>query len=72
MIIMVDNINIINIITYKQSNNNKKDELTMGDRNIRKEVKKPKKSSTKSTTISSTPRPPVVQPELIRKEKKVK
>jgi len=44
----------------------------MGDRNIKKEVKKPKKSAIKTPTISTTIRPAAVQPELIRKEKKTK
>ncbi|MEG1875310.1 MAG: hypothetical protein RR022_03575 [Angelakisella sp.] len=46
----------------------------MADRNIKKETKKPKKSDKKSsdTIASSTPRPVVMQPELIKKEKKFK
>ncbi|MEG0306019.1 MAG: hypothetical protein RR576_10455 [Oscillospiraceae bacterium] len=46
----------------------------MGDRNIKKETKKPKKSDKKATATlsSSTPRPIAVQPELIKKEKKLK
>ncbi|MEG0321578.1 MAG: hypothetical protein RRY64_06570 [Oscillospiraceae bacterium] len=41
----------------------------MGDRSIRKEAKKPKKSAV-SAPVSN--RPPVMQPELIKKEKKQK
>lgn len=46
----------------------------MADRNIRKETKKPKKSDKQPTasTMSSTPRPVMTQPELIKKEKKNK
>lgn len=46
----------------------------MGDKNIKKETKKPKKSDKKpSASISSTVlRPVAAQPELIKKEKKNK
>ncbi|MEG0304788.1 MAG: hypothetical protein RR764_10210 [Oscillospiraceae bacterium] len=46
----------------------------MGDRNIKKETKKPKKSDKKpsSASVSTTPRPIAVQPVLIKKEKKIK
>lgn len=44
----------------------------MGDRNIKKEVKKPKKSSTKAPTASTTARPIMPQPELVKKERKPK
>lgn len=46
----------------------------MGDRNIKKETKKPKKSDKKTsdTLVSSTPKPIITQPELIKKEKKQK
>ncbi|MEG1835370.1 MAG: hypothetical protein RR914_06800 [Oscillospiraceae bacterium] len=43
----------------------------MGDRNIKKETKKPKKSS-KTSSSFSVDRPVAVQPELIKKEKKSK
>ncbi|MEG1862897.1 MAG: hypothetical protein RR198_04750 [Oscillospiraceae bacterium] len=46
----------------------------MGDKNIKKEAKKPKKTDKKASTVlsSAAERPVVVQPELIKKEKKVK
>ncbi|MEG0912782.1 MAG: hypothetical protein RSA97_08130 [Oscillospiraceae bacterium] len=46
----------------------------MGDRNIKKEAKKMKKSDKKTadTSAVTTPRPVMVQPELIKKEKKQK
>lgn len=46
----------------------------MGEKKIKKEVKKPKKTDTKSTaaTDCSVARPVVVQPTLIKKERKVK
>ncbi|MEG1926147.1 MAG: hypothetical protein RR415_10425 [Ruthenibacterium sp.] len=46
----------------------------MGDRNIKKETKKPKKSDKNSTATftSVTERPVIVQPELIKKAKKIK
>ncbi|MEG2396416.1 MAG: hypothetical protein RSB11_05205 [Oscillospiraceae bacterium] len=44
----------------------------MGDRNIKKEAKKPKKSSKTSSSSFSVDRPVAVQPELIKKEKKSK
>lgn len=46
----------------------------MADKNIKKEAKKPKKSDKKplSATISTTPRPVMIQPELIKKVKKPK
>lgn len=47
---------------------------TMADKNIKKEAKKPKKTDKKvaAPMLSSTPRPIMVQPELIKKEKKNK
>ncbi|MEG2420706.1 MAG: hypothetical protein RSB55_04080 [Oscillospiraceae bacterium] len=43
----------------------------MADKNIRKEVKKPKKSDKKvADNVTLTPRPVMMQPELIKKEKK--
>ena len=49
-------------------------ENKMGDKSIKKETKKPKKSDKKpSTTLaSSVLRPVATQPELIKKEKKHK
>lgn len=46
----------------------------MGDRNIKKETKKPKKSakSPLDTGASSASRPIMTQPELIKKAKKTK
>lgn len=46
----------------------------MGDRNIKKETKKPKKSDkvASASITSSTARPIAPQPELIKKEKKKK
>jgi len=46
----------------------------MGDKNIKKEVKKMKKSDIKpsATSVSSALRPVATQPELIKKEKKRK
>ncbi|MEG1971674.1 MAG: hypothetical protein RR315_00845 [Oscillospiraceae bacterium] len=45
----------------------------MGEKNIKKEVKKPKKSDKKSSTPDfAVERPVVVQPTLIKKEKKTK
>lgn len=46
----------------------------MGDKNIKKEAKKPKKTDKKIvvSTMASAPRAVVVQPELIKKEKKIK
>ncbi|MEG2435851.1 MAG: hypothetical protein RSB47_05920 [Ruthenibacterium sp.] len=45
----------------------------MGDRNIKKEAKKPKKSDKNATVFTPTAeRPVVVQPELIKKAKKIK
>lgn len=46
----------------------------MGDKNIKKETKKPKKSDKKATAsaMSGVPRPVAVQPELIKKERKKK
>lgn len=45
----------------------------MADKNIRKETKKKKKADkSTSTTTYSAPRPAIVQPELIKKEKKNK
>lgn len=41
----------------------------MGDKNIKKEVKKPKKSSSTPAAVSAV-RPVVVQPTLITKKKK--
>jgi len=41
----------------------------MGDKSIKKETKKMKKSNIKSS-VSSAPREVVTQPELIKKEKK--
>ncbi|MEG0897586.1 MAG: hypothetical protein RSF73_08595, partial [Ruthenibacterium sp.] len=48
--------------------------IKMGDRNIKKEAKKPKKSDKNSTATftSVTERPVIVQPELIKKAKKIK
>lgn len=43
----------------------------MGNKNIRKETKKPKKSA-KAPSVSSAPQPIMIQPELIKKEKKPK
>ncbi|MEG1857849.1 MAG: hypothetical protein RR216_03850 [Pseudoflavonifractor sp.] len=42
----------------------------MGDKNIKKETKKPKKSDKPSAPLTS--RPVMPQPELIKKEKKYK
>lgn len=44
----------------------------MGDRNIKKETKKPKKSDKKPAVLSMTAKPITVQPVLIKKEKKSK
>ncbi|MEG0586171.1 MAG: hypothetical protein RSA86_07135 [Christensenellaceae bacterium] len=46
----------------------------MGNRNIKKEVKKMKKSDKKAlaTVVSSVPKPITVQPVLIKKERKTK
>lgn len=46
----------------------------MGDKNIKKEKKKPKKSDkiASTTSVSSAPRAVVTQPVLIKKEKKIK
>lgn len=45
----------------------------MGDRNIKKETKKPKKTDKKAPAFTATTdRPVVVQPELIKKPKKIK
>ncbi|MEG1947298.1 MAG: hypothetical protein RR139_09415 [Lachnospiraceae bacterium] len=46
----------------------------MGDRSIKKETKKMKKSDkqTLNTSASSAPRPMTAQPELVKKTKKVK
>ncbi|MEG1011368.1 MAG: hypothetical protein RSE54_05865 [Ruthenibacterium sp.] len=46
----------------------------MGDRNIKKETKKMKKTDKKPAVISlsTAPRPVVVQPELIKKVRKPK
>lgn len=41
----------------------------MADKNIKKETKKMKKSD-KKPSVPSAPRPIMVQPELIKKEKK--
>jgi len=41
----------------------------MGDKNIKKETKKKKKTDVKAYTPSLTPRPVVMQPELIKKKK---
>ena len=49
---------------------NKKGVKKMGDRSIKKETKKKKKSDVKVSTAFSTSRPVMVQPELIKKEKK--
>lgn len=45
--------------------------MNMADRNIKKETKKPKKSDKKPAALSSD-RPVMMQPELIKKEKKYK
>ena len=42
----------------------------MGDRSIKKETKKKKKSDVKVSTAFSASKPVMVQPELIKKEKK--
>lgn len=44
----------------------------MGDRNIKKEVKKKKKKTDEVTYVPSVPyeRPVITQPELIKKKKK--
>ena len=42
----------------------------MGDKNIKKETKKKKKTDIKIPVLSITPRAVAVQPELIKKEKK--
>ena len=44
-------------------------EKTMGDKNIKKEVKKKKKTDTKNTSTSAVLKPVVVQPTLIKKKK---
>jgi len=44
----------------------------MGDKNIKKEPKKPKKSSGSSSAASSASRQVIAQPQLIKKEKKIK
>ncbi|MEG0833670.1 MAG: hypothetical protein RR058_05485 [Oscillospiraceae bacterium] len=46
----------------------------MGDKSIKKEVKKMKKSDKKPSISSTSPisRPAAVQPELVKKEKKFK
>lgn len=46
----------------------------MADKNIKKEAKKPKKSDKLQSSAASSfaPRPVVVQPQLIKKEKKIK
>ncbi|MEG0805951.1 MAG: hypothetical protein RR364_04955 [Lachnospiraceae bacterium] len=46
----------------------------MGDRSIRKETKKMKKSDKKTTDtfVSSVQRPVMTQPELVKKQKKTK
>lgn len=44
----------------------------MGDKNIRKEVKKKKKADVATSVSSSTARPIMAQPELIKKVKKIK
>lgn len=48
--------------------------ITMGDRNIKKEIKKPKKNDKKASVglSFSEARPAPVQPELIKKERKPK
>lgn len=43
----------------------------MGDKNIKKETKKPKKSAISSAAPSAS-RPVMMQPELIKKDKKLK
>lgn len=44
----------------------------MGNKSIRKEVKKPKKSDKKEVNTAVVSRPVTVQPELIKKVKKMK
>jgi hypothetical protein len=43
----------------------------MANKNIRKEIKKPKKSA-KAPSASAVAKPIMIQPELIKKEKKPK
>lgn len=44
----------------------------MADKNIKKEIKKPKKSDKKPAAAPAALRTVVAQPELIKKEKKLK
>lgn len=46
----------------------------MGDKNIKKETKKPKKNDKKASAsvVAPSQRPIMVQPMLIKKEKKIK
>lgn len=63
-------------VADKTVNQKKKRKLVnkMGDKNIKKEAKKPKKSDKKpmSATVSTTPKLVMTQPELIKKVKKPK
>jgi hypothetical protein len=47
-------------------------EVIMGEKNIKKETKKPKKSKGASSSASPAMRPVITQPEVIKKEKKIK